>query len=434
MTRPAAKAGRAPTAPSALHRRAVWIIGLIAVLAIAAALMWRRSPAIPRPDLAGADEELVEAIDTAEQQIRRQPRSAAAWGDLGLVLRSHGYRNEAATCFERAGELDPQEWRWPYFQGDCEQWNLPEKAIESLRTAVGRDQTAEAPRVLLGELLLLVGNAANAQAELEAVLDVNPRQARAQVGLARALLDQEQFAESLAAVQKAADHRSTRRAAAELRAQILQRLNQPAAAREAQAAAQKLPPDLPWTDDPLLAGIATQRVGKQAALNRVAKLQAAGEIDQAKQEVQAAEQKHLDLYWLVEGRLRLRQGDASGAETALQEALALDPSSVEILLSLAQAQSKQQRWQDAEQTLRDLLTREPEYGPGWLELGRCLTRSNPPQALEALRSAVRYMPRSAEAHQELAAALAATDLQDEAEQHRAIAAKLNHQEAMPHQP
>ena len=355
--------------------------------------------------------------------MRRQPRSALPWGELGLLLMAHNYWPEAEVCFQSAARLDPANWRWLYFQAACEERTSPDDAVRTLQDAVSRGPQQPAPRLKLADLLIAKGSMGDARAQLEALLAANPRNAHAYLSLARVLLDQGQLERALAAAGQAADHRSTRKAAAELKAQILLRQGNSAAAQDALAAARQFPPDEPWPDDPL-AELESRLVGKQAALNRVARLEKAGARDEAQAIVRQAEEKHVDLYWVVEGRLRLQQGDPVGAEIALRKALELDPGSIDALLSLAKSQAEQQKWVEAEKTLRDLLAREPGYGPAWLDLGRCLRQSDPQHAVASLRSAVQYMPRSAEAHSELSAALAAQGQTAEAERHANLARRL----------
>jgi tetratricopeptide (TPR) repeat protein len=418
-----------PTRPPPAERprtrlRLLWIAGLAALAAIVGIALWLRGPNLPRPNLAGADPELVDVIRAAEAGVSRQPRSALAWGELGLVLMAHFYRQEAVVCFQSSARLDPSNWRWPYYQAACEQWYAPDAAIVTLHEAVSRDPAAPAPRLMLVDLLIARGSMNEARSQLEAVLESHPQNARAHLLLARVLLDQGQLDAALVSAGKAADHRSTRKSAAELQAQILLRQGKTAAAQDLLAVARQLPPDLPWPGDPLAEELDSRLVGKQAALQRVAGLQRAGAPDQALAVVQQAEEKHVDLYWLLEGRLRIEHGDPAGGETALRNALAFDPDSIEVLSALAIAQIEQQKWSEAETTLRDLLAREPGYGLAWLDLGRCLSHSDPKQAVAALRTAVQYMPRSAKAHSELSAALAAQGQHEEAERHANLARRL----------
>jgi Flp pilus assembly protein TadD len=424
VSRRASTHRRPPAEPPRKSLRLRWIAGLVVLAALGGIVFWLRGPKLPRPDLAAADQEIVAAIDTAESAVRRQPRSAEAWGELGLVLMAHLYWQEAEECFQASARLDPANWRWPYYQAACQQWYAPNDAVATLQDAVSREPEAPAPRLLLADLLLARGSLAEARSQLEEVLNENPANARAHLGLARVLTDQGQLDGALASARQAAEHRSTRKAAAELKAQILLRQGKSPAAQEALAAARQLPPDRPWPHDPLAAELESRRVGKHAALQRVAGLQRAGENDQALALVQEAEEKHVDLYWLLEGRLHLVRGDPAGAETALRKARELDPASIEVLSALAIAQSEQRKWADAETTIRDLLAREPGYGPAWLDLGRCLRHSDLKQAIAALRSAVQYMPRSAKAHAELSAALTADGQTAAAQRHADLARKL----------
>jgi Flp pilus assembly protein TadD len=114
------------------------------------------------------------------------------------------------------------------------------------------------------------------------------------------------------------------------------------------------------------------------------------------------EEENPDIYLFVEGRLQLQKGDAAAAEKAFRRGVELDPKAVEIRFQLGRAIALQGRLADAAAVYRELLELEPGYGPGWLELGRCLIQSDRVTALAALESAVAYMPASDEARQELA--------------------------------
>lgn len=403
----------------------VWALGgLIVLAAVMGVYYWLPGPDVPLPNMTYADPELVQAIDAAAAGVRRSPRSADAWGELGLVLMANSYWNEAAAAFQVAGRRAPADWHWPYYQAVCEQWKRPDLAIVSLRDACRRDAAAEAPRLLLAELLTEAGQFVEARTQFEDVLKSSPDSARALLGLARVLLAQDQLDPSLVAVERAGGHPSSRKSALELKAQIMTRKGNHLAAQEALAGARLLPPDLPWPGEKLSSDLESRRAGKHAALNRVAKLRRAGELEEAQAVVEESERQHRELYWLVEGRLRLQRGDAMGAEEALRQALALDPGSIDALLSLSQAQVQQQDLSGAEQTLSDLLAREPGYGPAWLELGICLRKEDPARAVDALRSAVRNMPRSAAAHAAFAEVLGDQGMAKEAQAHRALAEQL----------
>src|SRR5579859_5972390 len=91
-------------------------VGILFVVPVGLWLWWARTPRPepPRPDLSDADPQVVEAIEEARQAVLHAPRSASAWGRLGMVLRAHDFGEEANTCFAHAEQLDPNEPRWPY--------------------------------------------------------------------------------------------------------------------------------------------------------------------------------------------------------------------------------------------------------------------------------------------------------------------------------
>src|SRR4051812_35470098 len=54
---------------------------------------WRQEPDPQPPPLAleNAEPDVVHALEKARARVRGEPRSAAAWGHLGMVLLAHGY-------------------------------------------------------------------------------------------------------------------------------------------------------------------------------------------------------------------------------------------------------------------------------------------------------------------------------------------------------
>src|SRR5207248_10811259 len=53
----------------------------------------------------------------ARDAVLSDPRSAAAWGEYGLVCRANGLAAESNVCFAQAVRLDPTDARWPYLIG-----------------------------------------------------------------------------------------------------------------------------------------------------------------------------------------------------------------------------------------------------------------------------------------------------------------------------
>lgn len=375
--------------------------GLVVAIGTAA-WMWVSAPPIPRPDLAGADPLVVLAIDDAEVRVRMTPESAAAWGDLGLVLYAQSYGQEAVECFRRATALDERTWRWPFFAAAASSHLAPADGVTLMEEAIQRDPKAVWPRLLRAEWLVTLGRGDEARADYESLLAVSPEHARARLGLARLLLASGDADGALAALGTALDHPSTRRAARQFAAQVAARQGKRDEAERLLTAAAALPADTPWPEDPLAAELPLRRVGKRSRIKLVSQMESAGAVAEADVLTRRIEEENPDIYLFVEGRLQLQKGDAAAAEKAFRRAVEYDPRAVEIRFQLGRAIALQGRHAEAADVFRELLDLEPGYGPGWLELGRCLIQSDRVTALAALESAVAYMPASDEARQELA--------------------------------
>src|SRR5688500_15820347 len=67
----------------------------------------------PEVSLATLDESVAQKIRSAQQQVREQPKSAAAWGRLGEIFHAAEFFEPAQLCYTRASELEPNG-RWLY--------------------------------------------------------------------------------------------------------------------------------------------------------------------------------------------------------------------------------------------------------------------------------------------------------------------------------
>lgn len=366
-----------------------------------AAWMGVSAPPIPRPDLAGADPLVVLAIDDAEARVRMTPESAEAWGDLGLVLYAQSYGREAVECFRRATALDERTWRWPFFAAAASSHFAPADGVTLMEEAIQRDPKAVWPRLLRAEWLVTLGHGDEARADYESLLAVSPEHARARLGLARLLLASGDADGALAALGTALDHPSTRRAARQFAAQVAARQGQRDEAERQLTAAAALPADTPWPEDPLAVELPLRRVGKRSRIKLVSQLESAGAVAEADALTRRIEEENPEIYLFVEGRLQLQKGDAVAAEKAFRRGVEFDPRAVEIRFQLGRAIALQGRMADAADVFREVLQREPGYGPAWLELGRSLVDIDTSAAVAALESAVAYMPASEEARLEL---------------------------------
>src|SRR5262249_7084087 len=179
---------------------------------------------LPSLDPSGVDPAVLRLVQAARSAVVEAPRSAEAWGRLGKILLAHGFFDQALTCFSRAEQLDPGEPRWPLHQGTTLCQGDPEAAIPKLRrAAVLCDNTSDAPRLRLADVLLGQGRVREAEEQWRRLLSQEPGHARAHLGLARLAYQRGNLEESLSYLNFSLKGARTRKAAHLLLAEIHQR-------------------------------------------------------------------------------------------------------------------------------------------------------------------------------------------------------------------
>lgn len=182
---------------------------------------------LPVVDTSGFEPVIVKQIDAAVADVRAQPRSAAAWGKLGMVLQAYELPASARVCYERAAAIDPKDRRWGRLQqGEV----LPE--IANLRIGFkawsdkaqqllsDHDYAAAAPLIdqlvktypeaadpwlLLGRLRLEQNDCPRAEAALRHLLQLAPDSVNAHWLLGNALICQERYREAVPVLQRAVE-------------------------------------------------------------------------------------------------------------------------------------------------------------------------------------------------------------------------------------
>ena len=128
-----------PTAAPAKGKRRLLLLCVALLLAAAAAggyFAWRpRPPAVPAVPTEGLDPEVAAAIDEARAAVVARPRSAAAWGHLGLVLFAQDMYVPCVAPLAEAERLDAKDPRWPYFRGLALILQQPDEGIVLLERA-----------------------------------------------------------------------------------------------------------------------------------------------------------------------------------------------------------------------------------------------------------------------------------------------------------
>ncbi len=427
------------------RRGRVWAVGTVFALAALAAAgwcgwLWFGAPAPPDVPLSGVEPDVAKVILEAREEVRRNGRSAAAWGKLGEVLLAHEYDAAADPCFAQAERLDANDPRWPYFQGLVRMTqNAPDPtaAIPYLRRAVDRcerfDPGNSAPALLLAEMLLQTGEIDGAEALLRRVEEQEPDNPRLQFDLG--MLAQARQDDGAAARHYLACAQSpyTRRSACAALAAIRERQGDGAGAADYSRRAAAYPSDRHWNDPYSAEYLSLQAV----SVDRFAepqRLEAEGRLKEALP-------LYLDLAGdgsdaraqIAAGTLLYKMGPKRYAEAEhyFRAAVGLKTEQTEanyFLGLILYSEGKQLEGEGeagreaASVKFREALTYtdkalefKPDHVLALLYRGLALKRlGQKAEALEAFRQAVRCRPDMADAHLKLGEALADDGRREEA--------------------
>jgi tetratricopeptide (TPR) repeat protein len=375
---------RAP-APQRRRRRLILLAACLlgSILLIAGILYARavlRRAQVPEPptvDLAGVDPEVAQAVEEARAEVRKTPRSPKTWGRLGMILAGHDFRQQALVALAEAERLDPDDARWPYFEGLALQPDHPERAIPKLRQAV---ELSGQPAVCLrlGQLLLDRGQPDEAKALFLQAERADPRDARAQLGLAQVAFAQGDQNRSLELLQRITDDPVTRKAAHILLAAVHAQRKEEADARRVRRMVANLPEDADGPD-PYFDESRSLRVGLQARIDRANALGRAGRPQEALSLLRDTVQLYPDSDWarLAYGLALLKRNDFRGAERAFRDAIRLGPGRFEshYELGFALYQQRDGRPKTLDQAIdafRQAIRRFPTEPQAHFALGSCL--------------------------------------------------------------
>jgi tetratricopeptide (TPR) repeat protein len=257
----------------------------------------------------------------------------------------------------------------------------------------------------LAEVYLQQDRLDEAEWHFRQVLQNDPANARAHLGLGRLAYQRGNLSDSLAHLQRSAANKRTQKASRIVLAQVYQQQGDTAAAGKEQARAAGLPNDPVWPD-PFVDEIWSLRVGKQARLARLTALRQQGRVAEIRSFAAKLEDDYPDVYWLVEGRLQMDQGNLAAAEQALRKAIELEPRSVDAHFDLGTTLFKEKNYRAAADCFQKVTQLEAAYGPAYQSLGRCWALlGNRAEAIRALQAAVQLMPQNSETRRDLAALL-----------------------------
>ena len=165
--------------PRTARRHLFWAAGLVVGLAgigLGAYLAWPRTdlgPVVPS-DLSRLDPELVALIRQQAEQVRANPRNAAAHGRLGLVYEANAMFSQARTCFANAAKLAERAPLWNYHLAIAlRQTGDFDGSLELLGTLAEQHPKFAALQHRLGDALFESGRLEEAETAFQKAVQLN---------------------------------------------------------------------------------------------------------------------------------------------------------------------------------------------------------------------------------------------------------------------
>jgi tetratricopeptide (TPR) repeat protein len=403
-----------------------------AALGVGGWLTWRwyTTPVPPQVSLDGASKAVAGAVEEAREEVRRQPRSAQAWGKLGMVLTANGYPEPGAECFEQAERLDPHDPRWPYLRGlqylsgsASRGEARPQEGIPLLRRALASARGTEECVVIRFRLALALiedGQLDEAGRHLDALDDIESARARSRFGRGLLAIARDDRAAARAHLSTLTDHTCARKKACALLAGLVE--GDESLARDYRSREAGLPQDEPWPD-PFDADLWAHLMDRKGRLAQVKALQEQGRHAEALAMLRkfAAEAPDAEICTTL-GYTLCRAGELEEGTEMLRAAISFDPQNVRAhhflgtgLLLRGEKKSREAGGREAAREFfrqavaaeDRVLAVEGDHGYAHLTRGRALKGlGRTDDALAALRRALLCRPDLAEAHLELGEALA----------------------------
>ena len=343
----------------------------VGVTGIEAAIPQPNAPdGIPQPrDLAQvSNDRLLQAVESAQNALAKNPGSAAAWGRLGNVYLAHEWRAEAARCYRNAAKIAPDAFRWLYYLGRAVD-NDPVNAADVYAKAILLDSTYAPAHIRYANALRNIGKLEIAQRHFERALELAPRNPFSELRLGQLALSAKQFETARDHLQRAlALHPKQSEVHAALAQVYLALGDKNAANRHAQAT--QVPTKYNEMPDPLYKEIEKAGVSKFWFTRRGRQYFMAKDFGRAVEElavVVSEEDEKNPLIWYLYGVSLLGIERYEAAAEALERALSTswgndhqnDKDLLKIYNSLAIAHGRAGHPELAEQYLQKALALDP---------------------------------------------------------------------------
>ena len=305
------------------------------MLVVIVALRIRQQPAAARsavtglpatPDLSRWPQEMQDRVSAATRALAGSGESSrAALRELAMLYYANGYNSEAARALRTLMQADPANSRWPHLLGLLEERAGHAPEAEALFASAAHLAPDYAPEIIhRANLLGGMGQWASARQLFEQCLAFTPQDPRAPFGLAKLDFARGDEPAAITRLKKAVSQHPEYQEIHLMLADLLAKAGDTQHADEQRAFlanGQGSPPDSdPYLDEVFLFCYDRERLH-------------------------------------VLGELRNQAGNSKAALPYIRRAAQLDPMDMDTQEALARTLMKLQRWQEAEDTLKQALKR-----------------------------------------------------------------------------
>ena len=337
-----------------------------------------------------------EQLRKAYVETRKNPSTAQAAGELGMILHAYEQYELAEPCYQRARALHSESFEWTYYlaliQAELGQDDL---AVSTLRKAIALRGGYVPARMKLGRLLQNVGAWDESRRIYQALLEEMPELAEAHYGLGRFYSERGQLAAAIKSFQQACRLFPEFGVAHYALGMAYRNLGETGRSQEHLALFNTFPASRPSADDPLLYAINALKSKASYFFNKGAYLRDRGQLEEASQ---AFEQvlKENPKFAQAHGNLLsiyTALGQLSRAERHYHSAVELDPSMYKTYYNYGLLLTPQGRLEEAVTAFRQAIEINPYHAESHNNLGYVLARSGQVEdAVQHLRLATEYQP------------------------------------------